>query len=276
MSNLSNCPYKTATVIFKFRPVSVLQVMKVIKKLINGNATGTFGIPTRAFKDCTEHIAPSQTDIFNFHWKLRHFLLGKVASVYQSGDKDDLNNYRPISVLPTVVRVFEKILYGQVYDHSTSNKLLGNQQFGFRTLPSTALVLSTSNWWLNMDRGDMNSVVFLDIRKAFDTVNHQILSNKLHCYGIGDGELLFFRFYLQNRTQCCSVNGQISTLQTVTCGVPQGSILEPLLFIIYRMISQLSFRRPISPCTMTIQVCIKHFMNWTLKWFLLSLKFANG
>ena len=79
----------------------------------------------------------------------------------------------------------------------------------------------------------MNSVVFLDMRKAFDTVNNQILLDKLHCYGIGDGELLFFRSYLQNRTQCCSVSGQISTLQTVTCGVPHGSILGPLLFIIY-------------------------------------------
>ena len=84
-----------------------------------------------------------------------------------------------------------------------------------------------------MDRGDMNSVVFPDIRKAFDTVNHQILLDKLHSYGIGDGELLFFGSYLQNRTQCCSVNGQISTLQAVTCGVLQGSILGPLLFIIY-------------------------------------------
>ena len=79
----------------------------------------------------------------------------------------------------------------------------------------------------------MNSVVFLDIRKAFDTVNYQILLDKLYCYGIGHGELLFFRSYLQNRTQCCSVNGQISTLQTVTFGVLQGSILRPLLFIIY-------------------------------------------
>ena len=137
-------------------------------------------------------------------------------------------------MLPNVGRVFEKIFYGHVYDHFTSNKLLGNRQFGFRTLHSTALALSkcTSNRWLNMDRGDMNSVVFLNIHKAFDTVNHQILLDKLHCYGIGDGELFFFRSYLQNRTQCCSVNEQISTLQTVTCGVPQGSIIGPLLFIL--------------------------------------------
>ena len=78
----------------------------------------------------------------------------------------------------------------------------------------------------------MTSAVFLDIRKAFDTVNHQILLGKLHYYGIGDGEVLFFRSYLQNRTQCCSVNGHISTLQKVICGVPQGSILGPFLLFI--------------------------------------------
>ena len=88
-------------------------------------------------------------------------------------------------MLPTAARVFDKLLYGQVSDHFTSNKLSGNQQFGFRTLHSTALALSkcTCNWWLNMDRGDMNLVAFPDIHKAFDTVNHQILLDKLHCYG---------------------------------------------------------------------------------------------
>ena len=135
-----------------------------------------------------------------------------------------------------VARIFEKILYGQVYEYFTVNKLLGNQQFGFRSLRSTALALSnsTSNWWLNMDKGNMNSVVFRDIRKAFDTVNQKILLNKLNCYGIGDEELLFFGSYLRDRTQCCSVNGHKSTLKRVTCGMPQSSILEPLHFIIYK------------------------------------------
>ena len=155
--------------------------------------------------------------------------------LYKSGDKDDLINYYPISVLPTVARVFEKILYGQVYEYFTSNKLLGNEQFGFRTLHSAALALikSSSNWWLNMDKGKMNSVVFLDIWKAFDTVNHKILLDKLNHYGIRDEELSFFSSYLHRHTQCCSVNEHKSTFSEMTCGVPQGSIFGPLQFIIY-------------------------------------------
>ena len=134
---------KIATVEFKFNSVSDLQVMKMIKNFVNSKATGIFGIPDRAFKDCAEHIVPSLSDIFNFLPQTKVFpydlTVGKVAPLYKSGDKDDLNNCRPISVLPTVARVFEKILYGQVYEHFTSKKLLGNLQFGFRTLHSTAL-----------------------------------------------------------------------------------------------------------------------------------------
>ena len=86
---------------------------------------------------------------------------------------------------------------------------------------------------MNTDKGKINSVICLDIRKAFDTVNHEILLQKLSSYGIKGDTLKVFESYLNDRTQCCSVSGHISSLETIQSGVPQGSILGPLLFLIY-------------------------------------------
>ena len=155
-------------------------MIKLLEKLINSKATGIHGIPNRALKDSAEIIAPSLTDIFNFSAASKVFpgdlKVGKIAPVHKSGEKDQLNNYRPNSVFPTVARASEKIIYGQLYEYLMTNKLLGNQQFGFRSLHSTALALSksTSKWWFSMDKGNMNSVILLDIKKAFDTVDHEI------------------------------------------------------------------------------------------------------
>ena len=113
-------------------------------------------------------------------------------AVHKGGNKEDPNNYRPIAVLPT--RVFEKLIYEQLCNYFTENNLLGNKQFGFRSLHSTALALgkSVDHWLMNTENGKMNSVVFLDIKKAFNTVNHEILLQTLSCYGIKDLELMFF------------------------------------------------------------------------------------
>ena len=172
-----------------------------------------------ALKDSAEIMASSLTDTFNFSVASKMFpddlKVGKIVLVHKSGDKDQLNNYRPNSILPTVARGFEKIIYGQLYEYFMSNKLLGNQQFGFISLHLTALALgkSTSNWWLSIDKGNMHSVIFLDIKNAFDTVDHEILLNKLNCHGVSDEELLFFASYLQSKTQCCNINGYQSTLE---------------------------------------------------------------
>ena len=96
-----------------------------------------------------------------------------------------------------------------------------------------ALQSITNNWILNMDNGRANAVIFLDLKKDFDTVNHDIIIQKLHCYGITGDELKFFRSYLSNRKQRYSVDGRVSDYENVACGVPKGSILGPLLFIIY-------------------------------------------
>ena len=96
-----------------------------------------------------------------------------------------------------------------------------------------ALNKATDSWLLNIDKGRLNSVIFLDIKKAFDTVNQEILLKKLNRYGVCEKKLKFLMSYLSDRVQCCSINGNMSSFQNTKCGVPQGSILGPLLFIIY-------------------------------------------
>ena len=147
-----------------------------------------------------------------------------MAPVFKKGERDDLGNYRPISVLPTVPRVFEKLIFDHLSQYFTENGLLGNEQYGFRPLYSTALALGkvTNSWLLNTDNGKINQAVFLDIRKAFDTVDHKILLDKLKWYGMPENEITFFLSYLDNRQQCCHVNGM--TFSTIVRPSPENKV----------------------------------------------------
>ena len=156
-------------------------------------------------------------------------------SFIQTGERFDLKNYRPISVTPIIAKVLERIVYNQLYRYLTMNNLISSQQSGFRSLHSTvtALLHATDNWAFNIDKGNINTVVFLDLKKAFDTVDHDILLSKLEPYGIKDSTYNFFKSYLNIRTQKCVVNGSISESKSLAFGIPQGTILGPLLFILY-------------------------------------------
>jgi retron-type reverse transcriptase len=134
-----------------------------------------------------------------------------------------------------VSKPFEKVLYEQLHEYLVTRELLSPRQFGFRKFHSTASALldSTNEWFINMDRGLFNIAVFLDLQKAFDTINHDILLTKLDLYGLQKPSLNLLGSYLANRTQMCSVNGALSDTKLVRCGIPQGSILGPLLFLIY-------------------------------------------
>ena len=158
-----------------------------------------------------------------------------ATACHKKGSRSVLDNYRPISILPVISKIFENILYEQLYEYFTTTNLLSEQQFGFRRFhsTSTALLDCTDEWYVNMDRGLYNLAVFLDLKKAFDTVNHDILLAKLELYGIKNTPLMLFKSYLSDRSQKCQVNGELSTLKYLKYGVPQGSILGPLLFLIY-------------------------------------------
>ena len=138
-------------------------------------------------------------------------------------------------MLPVVSRLFEKLVYNQLYDYLDRNKMIFTDQSGFRALHSvlTSLLKCTNDWYLNIDKGKYTAVVYIDLKKAFDTVDHDILLRKLNFCGLKGKELSWFRSYLTDRRQCCKVNGQISATDSITCGVPQGSCLGPLLFLVY-------------------------------------------
>ena len=170
------------------------------------------------------------TGIYPTEWKT-----ARVTTVFKEGVKSELNNYRPISVISVVSKVFEKIVYDQLYQYLNDNKLLSGCQSGFRSLHSTltALLEATNSWSVNIDNGFLNGVVFIDLKKAFDTIDHEIILRKLSYFGADQATIKWFQSYLTDRTERCNVNGNLSTASSVTCGVPQGSILGPLLSLMY-------------------------------------------
>ena len=153
----------------------------------------------------------------------------------QRREKTEKSNYRPISVLPVISRLFEKIVYDQLYQHMEKNNLFSSDQSGFLRLHSTltCLLKNTDDWYSGLDLGQLVGLVFIDLKKAFDTVDHEILCKKLHVYGAQDHVLEWFRSYLSCRKQYCRVNGVTSDLGHIEVGIPQGSCFGPLLFLIY-------------------------------------------
>ena len=144
-------------------------------------------------------------------------------------------NYRPISLLSIVNKILEKLMYARLISFINKHKLLYKYQFGFRKNHSTALALIeiTDNIIKDLESGKCSAGIFIDFKKAFDTVDHNILLSKLEHYGIRGQTLEWLKSYITNRQQFAYVNGKNSKMEQITCGVPQGSVLGPLLFLIY-------------------------------------------
>ena len=190
-------------------------------------------------KDCADSIAIPLRYIVNLSlntsavpsaWKE-----AKIVPVYKSGDSSSVENYRPISVLPILSKLLEKAVHTQLSDFLENHDLLNDSQFGYREKRSTDLAsaLLIDNIRTNGDNGMLTGTLFLDLSKAFDTINHDLIIKKLASHGVRDIELKWFSDYLFCRCQTVIVGNQRSSKFNASCGVPQGSILGPLLFLIF-------------------------------------------
>lgn len=161
--------------------------------------------------------------------------IGKVIPIYKSNDKELFSNYRPISLLPALSKILEKAMYKRLYNFMDSNKILYQSQYGFREQRSTcqAILEFVTDVVEAIDEKKSTLSVFLDLSKAFDTIDHKILLDKLYFYGVRGIMYDWMKSYLSNRFQYVQYNSSKSDSMSTTCGVPQGSVLGPLLFIIY-------------------------------------------
>ena len=176
----------------------------------------------------------------------------KVIPIYKKDSQLNCSNYRPISLLSNIDKVFEKIMYNVFLE---TNNLIYSLQFGFRQkhLTSHALIHPADKIKEQIDKRNFSCGIFVDFQKGFDTVDHQILIQKLNYYGIRGIANNLFSSYLQNRTQFVSINVFDSNVNAICCGVPQHSILGPLLFLIY-----------INDVHFTIKYCnVHHFADNT-------------
>ena len=225
--------------VFSFEYTTPDRVVKIIEKLKPETSSGPDGQSSKLLKAVGNTLAPTLSIIINqslysgiFPDRLK---IAKVLPLYKKGENWLMENYRPISLLSTLSKVFERVVFEQLYEHLKSKKLLYQSQYGFRKDHSTELasVELIDHICKEMDKGDTPFSIFLDLSKAFDMLDHDILINKLKHYGINGKPLSWFKSYLTNRIQYVEIEGTSSNMLHSERGVPQGSILGPLLFIIF-------------------------------------------
>ena len=224
---------------FFLSPINTAELLREIKSLNPKKACGADCIGAKIILLCPDVFANNLTTIFNEALEIGEYptllKIAKVIPLYKKGQKCQANNYRPIGLLSSFNKIFEKNLCKQLTNFLQCNNVLFKYQFGFRKLYSTtlALVEFTDKVRSLLDEGNYVISIFVDLTKAFDTVDHEKLLYKLDRYGIRGHANAFFRSYLTDRNQFTIVNGVESELKSIGCGVPQGSVLGPLFFALY-------------------------------------------
>ena len=215
---------------------SISEIVDVINGLENNKASD---IPINIIKKSASIIAPVLVETFNHCMKLGIFpeslKIGKITPIFKKGNPQLLDNYRPVSIIPIFAKIFEKVIYSRLYSFLTAMNVIYDKQFGFRKNHSTTHAI---NYSIDKILGEIEAKnhvigIFVDLSKAFDTIDHQKLLTKLEHYGIRGICDDLLKSYLSNRKQYTNFQQTLSDECSVEYGVPQGSVLGPLLFLIY-------------------------------------------
>ena len=237
-SILPEVTYKTNASVYHIN-ITINHIVDIIMKMNSNKAGGYDEISVRMLQLCPSEVAsPLQiifqkcidTGKFPDSWKYAN-----IQPVHKKNNRQIKSNYRPISLLPLCGKLLEKIVFDHVYSYLNTQNLLSKNQSGFRPGDSTIyqLISITSNIYESFEKYDETRAIFLDISKAFDKVWHEGVIHKLKCNGISGNLLAFFENYLVNRQQRVVLNGIESDWMKLEAGVPQGSVLGPLLFLVY-------------------------------------------
>ena len=219
--------------------ITINEIIVEINNLEQNKSPGHDEFNAKFLKISHAIIAPILCNIFNLAIKKGEYpdmlKIAKVLPIFKKGSKSLVSNYRPISVLSCINKIFEKLLAKRIYSFLEKQNILYEFQYGFRTGHSTthALIEITDRIKLAINNNELMCGIFLDLSKAFDTVNHKILLSKLEYYGFRGPVHNLLKSYLTDRKQYVKIGNHKSELRQINCGVPQGSVLGPLLFILY-------------------------------------------
>ena len=225
--------------IFSLKPVSPEEVFKIMLGLKNSKSTGMDYINTWVIKLVAREILPAVTHIVNISIAKQEFpqswKIAKVVPLLKKGDPLQPKNYRPVSLLPIFSKILERAIFTQLINYLEGNNLLNPNHHGCRQghNTATALLQMYDQWLDGVEDDKMVGVMMIDLSAAFDMVDHQILMQKLEMYGLDSQARALMYSYLSGRTQAVMVDGALSPALPLPCGVPQGSILGPLLYILF-------------------------------------------
>ena len=287
-STSSQLPPLNKTTLFSIKEVNFTpdDITKHIKKLNSNKSHGHDNIPIRIIKIFGHSISNPLFKIYSNCIKSGYFpkewKKGNIIPVYKKNEKNLIKNYRPISLLPICGKIFEKLIFDNLYNYIFSNNFISDKQSGYRRGDSTVkqLLSITHEIYKAFDQGNEIRAVFLDISKAFDTVWHSGLLHKLQNIGVEGDMIKIIKSFLSDRQQRVTIDGKNSDWEDVQAGVPQGSLLGPLLFLVYindlvdiveseiRIFADDTFIFTVvnENCTETLNRDLRKITDWAWQW----------